>query len=110
MTDLTSSDSASAPQRVHLIAVGGSIMHNLALALHRQGARVTGTDDEIFEPARGRLARDLCRLSAWRRTLLSASHSANLQRASRRWTIEWGPNELPAILFPTLSLFLLATS
>ena len=54
MTDLTSSDSA--PQRVHLIAVGGSIMHNLALALHRQGAHVTGTDDEIFEPARGRLA------------------------------------------------------
>ena len=31
-------------------------MHNLALALHQQGARVTGTDDEIFEPARGRLA------------------------------------------------------
>ena len=31
-------------------------MHNLALALHRQGARVTGSDDEIFEPARGRLA------------------------------------------------------
>ena len=31
-------------------------MHNLALALHRQGAHVTGTDDEIFEPARGRLA------------------------------------------------------
>ncbi|AWM32674.1 UDP-N-acetylmuramate--L-alanine ligase [Hymenobacter nivis] len=54
MTDLTSSDSA--PQRVHLIAVGGSIMHNLALALHRQGAHVTGTDDEIFEPAQGRLA------------------------------------------------------
>ncbi|TPG66434.1 UDP-N-acetylmuramate--L-alanine ligase [Hymenobacter nivis] len=54
MTDLTSSDSA--PRRVHLIAVGGSIMHNLALALHRQGAHVTGTDDEIFEPARGRLA------------------------------------------------------
>jgi UDP-N-acetylmuramate: L-alanyl-gamma-D-glutamyl-meso-diaminopimelate ligase len=47
---------SAAPQRVHLIAVGGSIMHNLALALHRQGARVTGSDDEIFEPARGRLA------------------------------------------------------
>ncbi|OGX90542.1 UDP-N-acetylmuramate--L-alanine ligase [Hymenobacter coccineus] len=54
MTNLASSDSA--PQRLHLIAVGGSIMHNLALALHRQGAHVTGTDDEIFEPARGRLA------------------------------------------------------
>ena len=54
MTDLTSSHPA--PRRVHLIAVGGSIMHNLALALHRQGALVTGSDDEIFEPARARLA------------------------------------------------------
>ncbi|OUJ72869.1 UDP-N-acetylmuramate--L-alanine ligase [Hymenobacter crusticola] len=42
-------------QRLHLIAVGGSIMHNLALALHRSGVQVTGSDDEIFEPARGRL-------------------------------------------------------
>jgi UDP-N-acetylmuramate: L-alanyl-gamma-D-glutamyl-meso-diaminopimelate ligase len=31
-------------------------MHNLALALHRRGARVTGSDDEIFEPAHSRLA------------------------------------------------------
>ena len=31
-------------------------MHNLALALHRRGAHVTGSDDEIFEPAKGRLA------------------------------------------------------
>lgn len=43
-------------ERLHLIAVGGSIMHNLALALHRRGAHVTGSDDEIFEPARSRLA------------------------------------------------------
>lgn len=47
---------APATERLHLIAVGGSIMHNLALALHRRGAHVTGSDDEIFEPARGRLA------------------------------------------------------
>ncbi|MFC7669842.1 Mur ligase family protein [Hymenobacter humi] len=44
------------PEKIHLIAVGGSIMHNLALALHRRGAQVTGSDDEIFEPAKGRLA------------------------------------------------------
>ena len=44
------------PEKIHLIAVGGSIMHNLALALHRRGAVVTGSDDEIFEPAQGRLA------------------------------------------------------
>ena len=31
-------------------------MHNLALALHQRGAHVTGSDDEIFEPARTRLA------------------------------------------------------
>ena len=31
-------------------------MHNLALALHRKGYTVTGSDDEIFDPARGRLA------------------------------------------------------
>ena len=44
------------PEAIHLIAVGGSIMHNLALALHQRGTRVTGSDDEIFEPARARLA------------------------------------------------------
>jgi UDP-N-acetylmuramate: L-alanyl-gamma-D-glutamyl-meso-diaminopimelate ligase len=43
-------------ETIHLIAVGGSIMHNLALALHQRGAQVTGSDDEIFEPARTRLA------------------------------------------------------
>lgn len=41
---------------VHFIAIGGSAMHNLAIALHQKGARVTGSDDEIFEPSRTRLA------------------------------------------------------
>ncbi|WP_375434027.1 UDP-N-acetylmuramate--L-alanine ligase [uncultured Hymenobacter sp.] len=45
----------SSLQRLHLTAVGGSIMHNLALALHQRGAHVTGSDDEIFEPAKSRL-------------------------------------------------------
>jgi UDP-N-acetylmuramate: L-alanyl-gamma-D-glutamyl-meso-diaminopimelate ligase len=36
---------------VHFIAVGGSIMHNLAISLRRSGHNVTGSDDEIFEPA-----------------------------------------------------------
>lgn len=40
---------------VHFIAIGGSAMHNLAIALSRKGARVTGSDDEIFEPSRTRL-------------------------------------------------------
>ena len=41
--------------RVHFIAIGGSAMHNLAIALHLKGYEVSGSDDEIFNPARGRL-------------------------------------------------------
>jgi len=41
---------------IHLIAVGGSVMHNLALALHNLNYKVTGSDDEIYDPARSRLA------------------------------------------------------
>ena len=32
-------------------------MHNLALALHHKGYQVTGSDDEVFEPSKGRLAK-----------------------------------------------------
>lgn len=42
--------------RVHFIAIGGSAMHNLALALHHMGYQVTGSDDEVFEPSKTRLA------------------------------------------------------
>lgn len=42
---------------IHLIAIGGSVMHNLALALQLSGHQVTGSDDEIYNPSRGRLAR-----------------------------------------------------
>ncbi|MBN2639063.1 MAG: peptidoglycan synthetase [Bacteroidales bacterium] len=41
--------------RVHFIAVGGSAMHNLAIALKKKGMTVTGSDDEIFEPSKTRL-------------------------------------------------------
>ncbi|MBO7490177.1 MAG: peptidoglycan synthetase [Bacteroidales bacterium] len=41
--------------KVHFIAIGGSAMHNLALALHQKGYIVSGSDDEIFDPARTRL-------------------------------------------------------
>ncbi len=40
---------------VHFIAIGGSAMHNLAIALSRKGITVSGSDDEIFEPSRTRL-------------------------------------------------------
>lgn len=42
--------------KVHFIAIGGSAMHNLAIALQVRGYEVTGSDDEIFEPAASRLA------------------------------------------------------
>lgn len=41
--------------KVHFIAIGGSAMHNLAIALSQKGITVTGSDDEIFDPAKSRL-------------------------------------------------------
>ena len=41
--------------QVHFIAIGGSAMHNLAIALSRKGYKVTGSDDEIVEPSKSRL-------------------------------------------------------
>ncbi len=41
---------------IHFISIGGSAMHNLALALHEKGYIISGSDDEIFEPSRSRLA------------------------------------------------------
>jgi UDP-N-acetylmuramate: L-alanyl-gamma-D-glutamyl-meso-diaminopimelate ligase len=43
--------------RIHFIAIGGSAMHNLAIALHKKGYQVTGSDDVIFEPSASRLAK-----------------------------------------------------
>jgi len=43
-------------EKVHFIAVGGSVMHNLALALHKKGLVVSGSDDELFEPSKSRLS------------------------------------------------------
>jgi len=41
--------------RIHFIAIGGSIMHSLAIVMHDQGHKVSGSDDEIYEPSRSRL-------------------------------------------------------
>jgi UDP-N-acetylmuramate: L-alanyl-gamma-D-glutamyl-meso-diaminopimelate ligase len=43
--------------RLHFIAIGGSAMHNMAIALHKKGFQVTGSDDVIFEPSISRLAK-----------------------------------------------------
>ena len=41
--------------RVHFIAIGGAVMNNLAIALKQKGFEVTGSDDEIFDPAKSHL-------------------------------------------------------
>lgn len=40
---------------IHFIAIGGSAMHNLAIALHYNHHTVSGSDDEIYNPAFERL-------------------------------------------------------
>ncbi len=44
--------------KIHFIAIGGSVMHQLAIALRRKGYVVTGSDDEIFEPAKTNLEKE----------------------------------------------------
>jgi UDP-N-acetylmuramate: L-alanyl-gamma-D-glutamyl-meso-diaminopimelate ligase len=47
----------SSLDKIHFISIGGSVMHNLAIALHLKGFVVTGSDDEIYEPSVSRLAK-----------------------------------------------------
>ena len=42
-------------KNIYFIAIGGSAMHNLAIALHLSGNSVSGSDDETFNPSKGRL-------------------------------------------------------
>ncbi len=64
--------------KVHFIAVGGSIMHNLAIALKRSGHTVSGSDDEIYEPARSRLSAEglLPEADGWDPNRISADMEA----------------------------------
>ncbi len=43
---------------IHFISIGGSVMHQLAIALKRKGYQITGSDDEIFEPAQSNLKKE----------------------------------------------------
>lgn len=43
---------------IHFISIGGSVMHQLAIALKRKGYHITGSDDEIFEPAKSNLQQE----------------------------------------------------
>ena len=45
-------------EKIHLIAMGGSVMHALAIALHKQGVTVTGSDDQFFDPSRSLLEKN----------------------------------------------------
>lgn len=40
---------------IHFIAIGGSAMHNLAIALYQKGYQISGSDDTIHNPSKGRL-------------------------------------------------------
>jgi UDP-N-acetylmuramate: L-alanyl-gamma-D-glutamyl-meso-diaminopimelate ligase len=64
--------------KVHFIAIGGSAMHNLAIALSRNGAQVSGSDDEIFEPSRSRLERQgiLPQQLGWNASLITSELDA----------------------------------
>ena len=64
--------------RVHFIAIGGSAMHNLAIALVKKGYDVTGSDDEIFEPSKSRLAAHgiLPKTEGWNADNISSSLDA----------------------------------
>jgi UDP-N-acetylmuramate: L-alanyl-gamma-D-glutamyl-meso-diaminopimelate ligase len=42
-------------QHIHFIAIGGSVMHHLAIALKKQGHHISGSDDGFFDPSRTNL-------------------------------------------------------
>ena len=44
--------------RIHFIAIGGAIMHNMAIVLKRQGHNVSGSDDKIADPAKTNLEKE----------------------------------------------------
>lgn len=57
---------------IHFISIGGSVMHQLAIALKRKGYTITGSDDEIFEPSKTNLQAEglLPEIMGWRPQLI----------------------------------------
>lgn len=41
--------------KVHFIAIGGSVMSNLAVSMAKLGHQITGSDDQIVEPSKSKL-------------------------------------------------------
>ncbi|HRS54585.1 MAG TPA: Mur ligase family protein [Bacteroidales bacterium] len=64
--------------KIHFISIAGSAMHNLAIALKKKGYNITGSDDEIFEPARSNLQKYnlLPPVIGWRPEILDNSYDA----------------------------------
>ncbi|MFB1021653.1 MAG: Mur ligase domain-containing protein, partial [Vicingaceae bacterium] len=64
--------------KIHFIAVGGSAMHNMAIALHKKGFTISGSDDEIFEPSKSRLRKYglLPKKEGWDTSLISSDLDA----------------------------------
>ncbi|NBP68308.1 MAG: peptidoglycan synthetase, partial [Cytophagia bacterium] len=65
-------------QKIHFIAIGGSVMHNLAIALKESGHTITGSDDEIYEPSRSFLKQQglLPDYDGWNPSILDRSYDA----------------------------------
>ena len=63
---------------VHFIAIGGSVMHQLAISLKKKGYVVTGSDDEIFEPSKSTLEKEniLPQKMGWDVTKITANLDA----------------------------------
>lgn len=40
---------------IHFIAIGGSLMHSLAIALKHAGYNISGSDDQIYDPSKSNL-------------------------------------------------------
>ncbi|HEU0064566.1 MAG TPA: Mur ligase domain-containing protein, partial [Flavisolibacter sp.] len=61
--------------KIHFISIGGSVMHQLAIALARKGYKIEGSDDEIFEPAKGNLLKEglLPQQIGWHPELINSS-------------------------------------
>lgn len=64
--------------KVHFIAIGGSAMHNLAIALARKGFEVTGSDDELLDPSKTRLEKQgiLPKSIGWNEALITSDLDA----------------------------------
>jgi UDP-N-acetylmuramate: L-alanyl-gamma-D-glutamyl-meso-diaminopimelate ligase len=45
-------------KKIHFISIGGAAMHNLAIVLKNQGHKITGSDDEIYEPSKSYLEKN----------------------------------------------------